>query len=332
MDFYKHVKKTTPVKNPNFNKSHCISLPTRILINGCTGSGKTNTLMELIHKLGSVFMKIAVCLKTRDEPLYELLNDRMNGQVSFYEGRILVDGSKSKKQQNVPSLNDWSEKDDKGYVPSLIIFDDITGDSHQDRIIEYFIRARKMNITCVYLSQSYYETPKTIRQQCEYVILKRGASPKDLKYLLREHATNMTMEEMTRAYHKCCTDHTDFMLINIPKQSVHHCLSVEPMGTGVPTIEDVKEEPIVQTRQRAGRRTKYVTAKDTLARESCDLFMDVLKEMKVDDDVLFSDIHESYKNWCKTNGLVEGGRNLLGKELKRNFTDLKKNGSKYYRL
>lgn len=330
IDFYSHTKKVSSLKNPNKGKTHNIELPTRILINGQTGSGKTHTLLELIHKLGSVFFQVVVCVKDRDEPLYDLLNEQMNNQVQFYEGMIPVEGKKNKLQPNVPLMKDLAQKDDKGFLSTLIVFDDCVNDKIQDRIVQYFIAGRKKNITCVYLSQSYYDTPKIIRQQCQHVFLKRGASPKDMRSLLREHTSGMSLDDLTRAYNRVCTDHKNFLALNLSDRTAHRNFDVEPMTMGAPTKDDVKEIDIqVPTRKY---KNKYVSVKRTLTRESVDLFCEMLKKANLDDEYLFQDILNHYKEWCSDNGLQAGGFTLLGKGLREHFVNFRRNNQVWYKL
>ena len=42
----------------------------------------------------------------------------------------------------------------------IVIFDDFVCDKNQKPLIDYFIRGRHKNCSVIYLSQSYYKTPK----------------------------------------------------------------------------------------------------------------------------------------------------------------------------
>ena len=59
----------------------------------------------------------------------------------------------------------------------LIVFDDIVADmlSNKKRnliIPELFIRGRKLNISLVFITQSYYAAPKNIRLNSTHFIMK----------------------------------------------------------------------------------------------------------------------------------------------------------------
>ena len=50
----------------------------------------------------------------------------------------------------------------------VVIFDDNVCEKNQNDIINHFIRARHKNCCVIYLSQSYYTTPKDIRMNCPH--------------------------------------------------------------------------------------------------------------------------------------------------------------------
>ena len=73
--------------------------------------------------------------------------------------------------EKLPPINDLNS-----CKQTLVIFDDFISDIQKHPIIsEYFIRGRKKSASIMFLSQSYYGTPKIIRQNVNYlVVLKLG--------------------------------------------------------------------------------------------------------------------------------------------------------------
>ena len=59
-----------------------------------------------------------------------------------------------------------SELSDEKQKP--IISDDFLCEKNQKPLVEYFIRGRYKNCSVIYLSQSYYVTPKDIRLSCSH--------------------------------------------------------------------------------------------------------------------------------------------------------------------
>ena len=50
----------------------------------------------------------------------------------------------------------------------IVIFDGYVCDKNQKPLIDYFIRGRHKNCSIIYLSQSFYGTPKDIRLNCSH--------------------------------------------------------------------------------------------------------------------------------------------------------------------
>ena len=57
----------------------------------------------------------------------------------------------------------------------LIIFDDMIADIMRSEKFKLFIRCRKLNISIVFITQSYFRTPKDARlNSTHYILMKIG--------------------------------------------------------------------------------------------------------------------------------------------------------------
>lgn len=194
-NFYSIIPKNKPAHNPGFHLHH-LELPFYSIFIGGSGSGKTNALLQFIQMSSGSFQKIVICVKNADEPLYDLLKKKSE-EIEFYE-----DGT-------IPDIKEFEES-----KSSLIVFDDLVLEKDQSKILEYFIRGRKLGITCIYLSQSYYKIPKTIRINCRYILIKKLSSSKDLKLIINEYNLNYDMKQILNLYEQATRDFTDFLLID----------------------------------------------------------------------------------------------------------------------
>lgn len=187
--------------NPSFNK-HKIDLPCRILICGSSGSGKTTCLMEFLQRAQKTFTRLILCVKSIDEPIYKYLLSKkgVKNMISVFEGG------------EVPDID---EIDNPDMDNILVVFDDLVNMKDQDTIIEYFLRCRKKNISAMYLSQSYYKCPKTIRLNCNYIILKKLGSTRDLKEILKDNSLNVEQKELLKIYEDATKDKLNFLLIDL---------------------------------------------------------------------------------------------------------------------
>jgi hypothetical protein len=213
INFYNYVK-PEKVINPNF-ETHNIKVPFRMLIAAPSGSGKTNALMNLIMHMDKTFHEIIVCVKSADEPLYEMLINKLKNVVVFENGEV-------------PPLSDYSKIDEKtkrlkriDKKQRLIVFDDLITDRNANiRAAEYYIKARKLGFSMCYISQSFYQIPKIIRDNTQLFILGRNLLNKDLRMILSAFPTELTLDEFTNLYNELTSEDLDVVLINIDKKYI----------------------------------------------------------------------------------------------------------------
>lgn len=197
--------------NPTFGKDHFISIPARMIIVGCSGSGKTQLALEIIYRMKHTFGNISVCTQNANEPLYNFLKSKIDeDQLQIYEG-----------VENIPHLEDLEPE-----VQHLVIFDDLCLSKRQDIIQEYFIRSRKIarGVTLLYLTQSYIACPKNCRLNSTHVILKKLSTVRDLKLILSDFNLDMTKEDMLKMYQDN-TQNGDFLMIDVqgpPEERFRH--------------------------------------------------------------------------------------------------------------
>lgn len=184
--------------NPNF-EVHKIKLPMRMLIIGSSGAGKTQTLLNIIHNFNSTFNNIVIITKNKDEPLYNYLEDKLKDGIDIREGIA-----------NAPNLDDFDKEDQ-----SLIVMDDLVLEKNQTALEQYFIRARKLNCSLIYISQSYYRVPRIIRQNLNYLIIKQLSSLKDLHRIMAEYSLGVDKEELDAMYKDATKDKRDFLMVDM---------------------------------------------------------------------------------------------------------------------
>ena len=152
---------TVTTKNDNEN------WPYRMLIIGPSGSGKTNALLNLIQKNNNNLIdKIYLYAKDLEEPNYQLLI----GKRENAETKNLNDTNTFFKYSNTiddvyDDINDYNPKRKRKV---LIVFGDVIADIMTNKkfqviIKELFIRCRKLNISLVFNTQSYFSVPKEVR-------------------------------------------------------------------------------------------------------------------------------------------------------------------------
>jgi len=204
VDYYKVMPRKFILQshNPKF-KDHKLNLPFRMLIIGGSGAGKTQTLMNLIRIMNGTFNNIHIITKNKDEPLYNYLESKLDTGLTITEG---IDSA--------PDLDEFDKKEQ-----TLIVMDDLVLEKNQKQLEQYFIRARKLNCSLVYLSQSYFAVPKMIRMNLNYVIIKRLNTLQDLFRMMREYSLGVSKDVLVDLYqHSIQNNKQDFLLVDLDSE------------------------------------------------------------------------------------------------------------------
>jgi hypothetical protein len=181
------------------------NIPFRCLILGPSNSGKTNIVMEFIHRSPDTWNKIIVCCKSKSEPLYEYLEEKIGSLIEFYEGI-----------ENIPELDTINPEASK--EQTLVIFDDLVNEKKQQIIEDYFIRGRKKKCSMFYLAHDYAKCPKLIRMQCNYVVIRQLPSKRNRAYVLSEYGLDISPERLAELYKKACmNEELGFLTIDVDK-------------------------------------------------------------------------------------------------------------------
>mgnify|MGYP003337958515 CR=1 FL=1 len=203
VDWYKTIPKKYLLKshNPHY-ETHHIKIPFRMIICGNSGSGKTQTLLNLLYNMPDTFEKIFITTKCKAEPLYEYLEDKLKDS-----GLKITEGI-----SELPDLDSFDKTQQ-----SLIILDDLVNEpaKQQRPIADYFIRARKKNASLIYISQSFYAVPKLIRDNITHLIIKQVSSMKNLTMICRECSLGIEKPQLQEIYKDATKNKQDFLMIDL---------------------------------------------------------------------------------------------------------------------
>ena len=138
--------------------------PYRILIIGGSGSGKTSVLLNLIEKQPDID-KIYLYAKDPYEAKYQyLINKTEDVGINHFKD-LKAFREYSNDMNNVYKNINYYNPDKENKI--LIVFDDMIADMVQNKklnsITTEFIRGRKLNISLVFTTQSYFKVPKDVR-------------------------------------------------------------------------------------------------------------------------------------------------------------------------
>lgn len=191
--------------NPNFHLHH-LKIPFRMCIVAPSGSGKTNFLCNLISLFSKgvrgTFQTITIITRNKDEPLYKWITSKCD-QIIIKEGL-----------SNTPPL----DKYDKDFN-HLLVWDDLVLSKDLSMVENYYIRARKFNVSCIFISQSYFKIPKIIRNNCSYMVLLKLSGQREVNIILSEFGLGITKDQLLALYQYATNEKFSPLIIDMEENA-----------------------------------------------------------------------------------------------------------------
>ena len=113
------------------------------------------------------------------------------------------------------NINDYNpDKENK----ILIVFDDTIADMIHNKklnsiVTELFIRGRKLNISLVFITQSYFKVPKDVRLNTTHFLIMKIPDKRELQQISINHSSNINTKDFIKIYKKS-TDEPYSFLVN----------------------------------------------------------------------------------------------------------------------
>ena len=174
----------------------------RILIIGGSGSGKTNTLLNLIKEQDDID-KIYLYAKDLSKPKYEFLIKKQENAGIKHLNDVNVFIECSNTMDDVyENINDYNPSRKRKI---LIVFDDMIADimankQFQAIIKELFIRCRKLNVSLVFITQSYFYVPKDVRLNSSRYLIMKINYRKNLQNITTDHSADIDYKDFMKIY------------------------------------------------------------------------------------------------------------------------------------
>ena len=101
----------------------------------------------------------------------------------------------------------------------LIVFDDMipdmmTNKKFQAIIKELFIRYRKLNISLVFITQSYFSVPKDVRLNSTHYLIMKINKRKELQNIAINHSAGIDYKDFVKIYRECTKKPYSFLTID----------------------------------------------------------------------------------------------------------------------
>ena len=192
-----------------------------MLIIGGSGSGKTNALLNLINNQPDID-KIYLYAKDPYEAKYQhLINKRAKvGLDHFDDSKAFIEYSND-MQDVYKNIDDYNLTKKRKKV--LTVFDDMIADIINNNklnpiVTELFRRGRKLNISIVFITQSYFKVPKDVRLNSTHFFIMKIPNKRELQQIALNHSSDIDFKDFMKIYKKYTKEPYSFLVndTNLP--------------------------------------------------------------------------------------------------------------------
>ena len=156
-------------------------------------------MLNLINKQKDID-KIYLYAKDLSESKYEyLVKNRENAGIDVYE--------------NIKDYNPNRRR------KILIVFDEMIADIMTNKKFQailkaLFIRCRKINISLVFITQSYFSVPKDVRLNSTHYLIMKINNKRELQSIAINHSADIDYKDFIKIYRKCTQERYNFLTID----------------------------------------------------------------------------------------------------------------------
>ena len=99
----------------------------------------------------------------------------------------------------------------------LIFFDDMIADMINNKKLnsigtELFIRGRKLNISLVFITQSYFKVPKDVRLNTTHFFIIKIPNKRELQQIAINHSSDINTKDFINVYKNCMSRPYSFLV------------------------------------------------------------------------------------------------------------------------
>ena len=101
----------------------------------------------------------------------------------------------------------------------LVALDDLIADMLSNKklnliVTELFIRGRKLNISLVFIMQSYFAVPKNVRLNSTHYLVMKILNKRELQQITFNHSSDIDFQDFMNLYKNCNTNQYSVLVID----------------------------------------------------------------------------------------------------------------------
>ena len=167
---------------------------------------KTKGIIELINNRPDLD-KIYLYAKDPYESKYQFLISKREsvGLKRFNDPKAFIEYSNDMQDvyENIDEYNTDKER------KILIVFDDMIADMINNKklnsiVTELFIRGRKLNISLVFITQSYFKVPKDVRLNSTHFFIMKIPNKRELQQIALNHSSFIICKDFLKICKEYC--------------------------------------------------------------------------------------------------------------------------------
>ena len=95
-----------------------------------------------------------------------------------------------------------------------MIADMLSNKKRNPIVTELFIRSRKLNISLVFITQSYFAVPNIIRLNFTHYFIMKIPNKQELQEITLNHSSDIYLQDVMKLYKKCTAKPYSFLVID----------------------------------------------------------------------------------------------------------------------
>ena len=134
-----------------------------------------------------------------------LIKKRENAGTKYFGGRNAFNGCSNTMDDVYENIDDYNPNRER---KTFIVFDDMIADimsnkNSQAIIKELFVRCRKLNLSLVFITQSYFSVPKNVRLNSIHYLIMKINNRKELQKSAITHTADIDYKDFVKIYRDC---------------------------------------------------------------------------------------------------------------------------------
>ena len=88
-------------------------------------------------------------------------------------------------------------------------------DKLNSRVIDFFIRGRQLNISLVFITQSYFKVPKNVTLNSTHFFVMKIPNKRELQQIALNHSSDINSKDFIKIYKKFTSEPYSFLVNDV---------------------------------------------------------------------------------------------------------------------